>query len=175
MESLRGLVAIAGIAAMYWVVIKYTALVGWKRHATALLLGALFGGSIIRLTMSSTELAAEAAEAKAQTEAREKAAQKQANDSARDALAFELSAAISSSCEDSAKAALTIPKSADFSVLQTQTRPGAKAGQVVQYNTFTYKNAFNAELEAAYLCTVDTKNFSSTKEVKVLSVKLGRP
>lgn len=182
MEILRGCIALASIALAYWVVVKYTKLTGWKRHAIAWLAVGLVGGTLINLTKTKAELAAEAEakkleadKAAVRAEERKKQEVKREAEQAREAEAFKLGIAITLKCERAAKEQLTIPRSADFALLNTQLTVGKKPNELVQYNTFTYKNAFNAELEGAYLCVVNTKDYEATKEVTVVSIKLGRP
>lgn len=98
----------------------------------------------------------------------QKAAEEKAN---KESAALEIEAQVE--CESAVRGKLDIPKSADFSIMKSKLSFDGK--QFVHYNTFTYKNRLNAELEAAYLCSLDASRFKETGKVAVVSIKIGKP
>lgn len=162
LETIRMIVLIAAIWGGYFLIGKYTALAGAKKHATALFLGLLVAGMFIGATQTDQErqgkeLKMRTIKEAAAKESADRAAATAAEEERKSAqMALEnLNADIHIACERAVKDRLVSPKSADFSWLKERFGTN-KNGQWVLQNEVDVKNAFGTEVRHAFTCTAES-------------------
>lgn len=150
------------------------------KYGLAIFGGLFVLGTIVNATKSPEEkarlaAATESRKAKAAeevAEAQKKKAEKEAEEKAnKESEALELEA--QTECEAAVRKTLDIPKSASFSIMKSKLSFDGK--QFIHFNTFTYRNRFNTDLDAAYQCSLDASKFKESGTVAVTSVKIGKP
>lgn len=180
-EFIRMVVLVACLFAAYKIVGTRTNLGGWKKHGLAILSAFLVTGMFISATKTENEIKEERAQKAADVQAQEqrkleneRMKKEREQEELADAESAALETEINLVCQRAVASRLTVPKSADFSIMDSQITFDSKSELFVNSNTFEYKNAFNAELQGAYLCEVDASDFKSTKKVRVVNIKLGK-
>lgn len=163
-EAVRMLVLIGAVFGGYFLVQKFTRLVGWQKHVTVWLAALLVAGMFIGATETNEERAekaasAQAAKAKAEKERADEAAIRIAEEEKRKAdVAIEnMKIDIKMVCERAVKAKLTSPKSADFSMFKERLAMGDN-GEWFLRNEVDVKNAFGVEVRHAFTCVAEVRD-----------------